>query len=91
MRKRKTPEEKRLEKIQLDRFYQERYNRSIKKKAESLNKIMNGRDVKQVKYAHQWFTVYFKNGQVFNFTFLPPHIFRENKILPVLEEGWKSE
>ena len=85
MRKRKTLEEKQAEKKRIERFHQDQFNRKIIKKASDLNKIMNGKNVKDVKHDGQWFTVYFKNGQVFNFTFLPPAIYGDRKIIPILE------
>lgn len=85
MRRRKSLEEKQAEKRRIEKFYQDQYNRSIRKKADALNKVMNGRDVKNVSHTDNWWTVYFKNGQVFNFTFLPKHVFSDRKIIPVLE------
>jgi predicted NAD/FAD-dependent oxidoreductase len=85
MARRKTPEEKKAEKERIDRWYQDKYNRSIKKKADQLNKIMNGKDVKDVQHSDNWWTVYFKNGQVFNFTFLPDCIYSDRKIIPIFD------
>lgn len=69
----------------VDRYWKRVFNNAVQNKASELNKIMNGRDVKDVKHDGTWFTVYFKNGQVFNFTFLPPAIYGDRKIIPILE------
>lgn len=85
MRKRKSLEEKQAEKKRIEKFYQDQYNRKLMKKASELNKIMNGKDVKHVTSDGTWYSVFFKNGQVFNFTFVPPHITGDRKIIPMLE------
>lgn len=85
MARRKTPEEKRLEKERVDRWYRDKYNRAMKKKVEALNKIMNGKDVKDVKHSDKRWSVYFKNGQVFHFTFYPLCLYGERKLF-YLEE-----
>ena len=85
MRKRKSFEERKADKEKAERLSKDRANRKLMKKASELNKIMNGKDVKDVKHDGAWFSVYFKNGQIFNFTFLPPAIYGDRKIIPILE------
>jgi len=69
------------------RYWRDIHNRATQKKADELNKIMSQCAVSR---EGDRYSVRLKNGQVFKFRFFPPHLFRDDKILPVLE-GVKYE
>ena len=77
--------EKKEKEKRIARYWQNVSNNKIKNKADELNKIMSRKDVIGIVKDQKRYSVTFKNGQVFNFTFLPPAHLLENKIIPILE------
>jgi len=82
--------EKKEKEKRVARYWRDVYNRAIQKKADELNKILSHKDVVGIVNDQKRYQVTFKNGQVFKFRFYPAHLFRDDKILPVIE-GVKYE
>lgn len=64
VRSKKTLEERQAKNLQRNLYREKVYNNKLKKKADKLNKIMSGKNVKNVVHEDERWTVYFKNGQV---------------------------
>lgn len=80
---RRLSEEEKKKRTALERQKQlTRESRFLWKKAEALNKIMKDRKISRIEHEEGSYAVYYKNGQVFKFTFLPDSLFLENRILP---------
>jgi hypothetical protein len=62
-----------------------RHKNFILNKAEELNKILRSKKVASVEHIEGSYTVKFKNGQVFRFTFKPESHFLDRKIIPIFE------
>jgi hypothetical protein len=85
MRRQKSPEKRQAEKERLNRFWRDRENRAIQRKADKLNKIMSDRKLQDVKLEDKTYTLTYKNGQVFRFSFLPDSLLLDRKIIPIFD------
>jgi hypothetical protein len=79
-RKRKQEKEARI-----NAWYARVHKNFILNKAEELNKILRSKKVASVEHIEGSYTVKFKNGQVFRFTFKPESHFLDRKIIPIFE------
>ena len=72
----------------LEKYYREKKNKRIMRKAGEINKILSGKNVADVifNYAEDMHIVTFKNGQVFKFRTYFPCVTHERKIVPILED-----
>ena len=68
-----------------ERRAKELRDKRILRKAAALNKVMQGKNVTEIRRKENTYTVIFKNGQQFTFTFYPESLFLDDRIIPITD------
>lgn len=74
-----------IPRIERERRVKELRDKQVIRKAAALNKVMQGKNVTEIRRKENKYTVIFKNGQQFTFTFYPESLFLDDRIIPITD------